>query len=487
MVQTTEYFVHPLGNAGADVVIPRPSFDTELRQIGVIKPRSTDEIASSNWFLGCETMDRDYTEYDQFREYLKPLGIHTARLQSGWAKTERIPGEYDWAWIDHIVDDLCAKGLKPWIEVAYGNPVYPGAGGWNLGAGMPRSEEGVAAYSRYVEALVLRYRDRVVDWEVWNEPNFGDNKENTPEYTAEFNILTASIIKKHQPDARISALALGHINLQFVQRFFRCLSEKGACGLFDNVTYHDYCYNPDANKLHVYRFRQIVEQYAPGLKLRQGENGAPSAPNAGGALANYPWSEIAQAKWDARRMLENLGNDIECSIFSIAEMQYDSTGPIKKTNVKGLLMTTRDNRVVRPKIAYYTVQHITSIFDHTLQRLKGAEKLGTLDCTDGDCYRVNTGRSVSVYGYQQLGSDKRLYTIWRDESIPAHEYPVSKLNFTFAGSRFAEPVLVDIVSGRVFEIPAGQWERKENLDHFYEIPVWDSPVVIAEKSLLHLA
>ena len=140
--------------------------------------------------------------------------------------------------------------------------------------------------------MAARYADKVFDWEVWNEPNFGDNKVNTPEITADFNIRTARIIKEIQPGARISALALGHIDIDYVERFFQYLHGHDACGLFHNVTYHDYSYNPDGNKLAVYKMRQIVEKYAPGLILRQGENGAPSEGNAGGALADYNLSLI---------------------------------------------------------------------------------------------------------------------------------------------------------------------------------------------------
>ena len=104
------------------------------------------------------------------------------------------------------------KEDKPWLQTSYGNSIYPGAGGSNLGADMPLSEEGQAAYERWVTALVARYADKVWDWEVWNEPNFGDNKVNTPEITAHFNIRTATIIKAIQPDARISALAMGHLS-----------------------------------------------------------------------------------------------------------------------------------------------------------------------------------------------------------------------------------------------------------------------------------
>ncbi len=454
------------------------------RQMGKIAARNAAEIKDSNWFLGCETLDRDYADYDQYKEYLCPLGIKTLRLQGGWAKTEKARGIYDWQWLDHIIEDAVGRGLRPWLQTGYGNPIYPGAGGENLGAGMPLSEAGLAAYERWVEQMVARYADKVFEWEVWNEPNFGDNKVNTPEITADFNIRTARIIKRIQPEARISALALGHMDIDYVERFFRYLKGQNACGLFHNVTYHDYAYNPDGNKLAVYKLRQVVEKYAPGLILRQGENGAPSEGNAGGALADYDWTETSQAKWDVRRMLENLGNDIQCSIFSIAEMQYKGNGPIQKKNVKGLLRTNAQNQVTGCKQAYYAVQNVTAVFDDSLERIRNASYTNNLTEDDGNRYWISTDRSIAVYGYQHKESKKRIYTIWRDDSIPEDESKVTFSDFAFGKSGFEDPVLVDVLTGGVYEIPADQKGREGTIDRFRKIPVYDSPVLIAERSLI---
>lgn len=464
----------------------RQIFSKKLPYLGQVKPRSTDEIESSNWLLGCECLDRDYTDYDQYKEYLVPLGIKILRFQGGWAKTEKVKGVYDWAWMDHIVDDAVSRGLRPWIQTGYGNTLYPGGGGDNLGAGMPLSPEGRAGYEAWVKAMVHRYCDRVKDWEVWNEPNFGDNKINTPEITAEFNIRTAEIIKSIQPGANISCLSLGHIDVEYVERFFRYLHDRNACGLFRDVTYHDYVYNPDSNKLKVYQMRQIVNKYAPGMILRQGENGAPSEPYAGGALWNYEWSELSQSKWYLRRMLENLGADIECSVFSIAEIQYDTRGPITKTNTKGLLKTNKNREVIRTKMAYHAVQHVTSIFDNSLERLKDAAFRHNLDQQDGDRITFNSDRSISVFDYRHKQTGARAYTIWRDEAIPDNDCRMTEQEFGFGGSHFTEPVLVDLVTGSVFALGEENWCRDGNIDRFQGIPVWDAPVVIAEKSLLKL-
>ena len=180
--------------------------DPGLKQIGTIRPRSADEISGSNWTLGCETLDRDFADYQQYKEYLVPLGIKTIRLQGGWAKTEKVKGVYDFTWLDTIIDDARGRGLNILLETDYGNPIYEGGGGWDLAGGFPTSEEALAAWDRWVEAMATRYKGKVRDWAMWNEPDI--NKQHKPEDIAAFNIRTAEIIKRVIPDARIAGLSL---------------------------------------------------------------------------------------------------------------------------------------------------------------------------------------------------------------------------------------------------------------------------------------
>ncbi|MBQ9456268.1 MAG: beta-galactosidase, partial [Thermoguttaceae bacterium] len=136
--------------------------------LGTVRPKSAPEItAGQNWTLGCETLDRDYIFWETYKEYVAPLGIRRIRLQAGWAKTEKEKGVYDFAWLDAVIDDAIARGLEIWLETDYGNPIYPGGGDWDLGAGFPVSEEGLAAWDRGVEALATRYQGKVRDLAMW--------------------------------------------------------------------------------------------------------------------------------------------------------------------------------------------------------------------------------------------------------------------------------------------------------------------------------
>jgi alpha-galactosidase len=480
-----ELFEICVNNSGPSDRVP-VEVNFPLTNIGFLKPRSTNEIEASNWMIGCETLDRDFADYDQYKEYLVPLGIKMLRMQAGWAKTEKIKGVYDFTWLDRIIDDAAGRGLKPWLQTSYGNTIYAGGGGANLGDGIPVSKEALEAWDKWVIALVTRYKDKVKDWEIWNEPNFGDNTLNTPEMTAGFNIRTAEIIKSIQNDARISGLSMGHISIDYAGKFFKYITDRGKMGLFDNMTYHDYFYNPDANYKRVEEFRSVLWRYAPGMKIRQGENGAPSEGGAGrGALWDYNWSEQTQAKWDTRRMLGNLGHDIECSIFGIIEMAYNS-GPINRMNYKGILKSDSMMRVVRPKIAYYAIQNVTSVFDNSLERINNLEFTHNIAAAGPDEHKYShtTDRSLAVYGYCNKVSKKQAYSIWLDESIPSDSNNATLQTFVFSNGNFDNPVFVDIVSGRVYEIPSSDWSKKGVTYSFKNIPVYDAPILIIDKSLV---
>jgi hypothetical protein len=341
-----------------------------------------------------------------------------------------------------------------------------------------------------VEALVQRYKNKVKDWEIWNEPNFGDNEINLPEKVAELNIRTAEIIKRIQPSATISGLAMGHIDLAYADAFFKVIHQKGKIHLFDNMTYHDYVYNPDSNYGHVAELRRVLDKYSTTVKLRQGENGSPSMPGFGrGALGDWDWNELMQAKWNTRRMLGDLGHDIECSILGIVDMNYPKTGPIIRLNVKGLIESDSTKRAVRPKMVYYAMQHVTSVFDNNLQRIKSLQSTFNAKQTPkaGEVrYNKSTDRSLAVYGYEHRATKKQLFAIWVDEYIPTNSNSTRDIGFTILNGNFSEPVYVDILTGGVYGIPASDWSREGSTYIFKKVPVYDAPVLIADKSLIPL-
>ena len=112
------------------------TYSTRLPETGKLVTKPADGSGDSRWSIGCETLDRDYAD---FRKYVGPLGVGYARIQSGWAKCEQEKGKYDFAWLDEIVDGLNSQGVRPWMCLCYGNPLY--GADRNLGSGIFTTDE----------------------------------------------------------------------------------------------------------------------------------------------------------------------------------------------------------------------------------------------------------------------------------------------------------------------------------------------------------
>jgi hypothetical protein len=437
-----------------------------LKRVGTIRPRSADEIAGSNWTLGCEVLDRDFAIWDEYKDYIVPLGIKTIRLQGGWAKTEKVPGMYDFAWLDRYIDEARARGLNVLLETGYGNPAYKGGGGFDLAGGFPTSEEGLAAWDRWVEAMALRYKGKVRDWAMWNEPDI--NKQHKPADIAAFNIRTAEIVLRVIPDARIAGLSLASSSPKLLEQCLQALAEKGKVDLFHWFIYHGYEFNPDSSYPKVEALKDTLAKYSSKARMRQGENGCPSETATRFALSNHPWTEYSQAKWDLRRMLGDLGHDVESAVFTICD--FNHTG--REINRKGLLHATADKKVDGIKLAYYSVQNAVSVFDDTLERVTAPAASVMYD------------KATACFAYRNKATGQPLVVLWDSSGTPDDAFTTRPAQVTVKGLAFKEPVWVDLVSGRIYEWPADRIVKAGEFTVFKDVPLYDAPVLIAEKALV---
>lgn len=442
----------------------------DLERIGTLKTRSTAEIKSSRITVGCETLDRDLAVWDNYKEYLAPLGAKKIRLQAGWAKCEKVKGEYDWQWLDEIIDYAVANDMEPWLQPSYGNPIYEGGGGKGLLNSLMTSEEAYEAWDKWVAALVNRYQDRVTEWEIWNEPDH-PMQEISPETTAELNIRTAEIIKSIQPEAEIAGLAFAsNSDKEYLDRFLKVISDQGKLDLFHWISYHSYTMRPEDaySEKRVFGLREVIDKYDSTILLRQGENGAPSTYIPSFALSEYYWTEYTQAKYNMRRLLGDLGNDIETSVFTIIDIYYK---PV--LNTKGLIQSDITMAAVRPKVAYYAVQNLTSIFDDELVLQPEA------------AFQTKSEFEMSVYTYFHQEKKTPLIAIWLDGEEVTNSFETKTVEISFPELQFTEPVWVDLMTGKVFEIDSANWSKTDSGTQF-QIPLYDSPVLIAERSSITL-
>ena len=431
-----------------------------------IVARDARDIQSSNWSVGAEMMDRDFTVYKHWKDYLGKLGMKKARIQSGWAKTEKEKGVYSWEWLDEIIYDMAAQHVEPWVNLCYGNPIYVDGGGTLLNAYLPSSKESIEAWQNYVRATVERYADYVTDWEIWNEPNY---KVSVEDY-ADFLILTSAVIREVSPKANIIGFATGSdVGSVYIDKVLSILKEKGKLDAIDEVSHHRHIPIPEDRKAEE-ELEEVMKKYGDRIRIRQGESGCPSEFSTQFALKNYPWTEFSQSKHILRRLLTDLGHDKPSCCFTI----MDAKDVPKGWNRKGLLKSKEDMTVEYPKQAYYAIQHLTALFDDTIERDKDFMYLAE---APDNCI-------LSVYGYYKIENKTSVITLWQQGNIPTEDNSYISCDLILHQGKFNKPVYINMISGCVFEIPGKDWSEKDGKYHFKNVPIYDYPVVIADISFV---
>ena len=450
------------------------SLKVDMELMGTLRPMSVSEISASRWTLDCAGMDREHVDWRAVRGYVPPLGIGRIRQQAGWARCEKDPGMYDFAWLDQSILDAKRMGIDTWVELSYGNPAYEGGGGRQLNAGFPTSETALEAWDNWVRAIAEHYKGVVRDWCVWNEPD-GKSSGNTIEEATDFAVRTAEILRSVIPDATISAFALTHANPSWVEPFVKELNKRGKTHLFNKIAYHHYKINPDDGYEEVEECRRIIAKYAPSLSLFEGEGGTQSEWCLNGALSRRHWTELTQAKYDLRRSLGDLGHGDETEVFHICDLEYRAVKHHWGLVRYGLLKTTGQAegfRVLKVKTAYYAIQNAVSVFNDALE-----------------CLASNTTSTISgvdravIYDWKDRATGTPVTVFWDASAMPSDENVTSPATVTVKGPSVDNPVWVDLLTGDIYAIDK-TCIRKDRNGTVYSVPVYDSPVFITSMDIL---
>ena len=346
-----------------------------LIKTGRVAVKTAREIGPSRLGIGFEKLDRKTFEPENAYDLVAQMGVHYVRLQSGWQRTERQKGVYDFSWLDGIVDSFIARGQEPWIDFCYGNDLYSESAKEYFGAvGIPPifTEEEKAAWIRYVEATVRHFRGRVTWYEIWNEPDgvwCWKHGSDAREY-ADFAVATAEAIHRADPGAKAIAGVLCTVNLPY----FKIMFDRGVAQAADAVSFHRY-HADEMNALNEIRaLRALVDRYNPKLQIIQGESGTQSDSRGAGALRGGAWTELKQAKYTLRHRLLDLSSEVTfTSQFTAVDMIEALNGKVgDKASYQdfgyfGLLHADFDGDGIAcgtysPKLSYRAMQHLASLF-----------------------------------------------------------------------------------------------------------------------------
>ena len=453
-----------------------------LQPIGFVKePRAG---AGGRLGIGLEKLDRALYDPMPALDLLAGTGVRYVRLQSGWQRTERQKGVYDFTWMDPIVKGLCDRGMEPWIDLCYGNELYTPEAARHFGAvGCPPIDtpEEKEAWCSYVQALVRRYESCVHVYEIWNEPDGqwcwkrGVNAEAYARFAAD----TADAVHEVCPDALTVAGVTSSVNLPF----FRAMLDAGLAEHADALCYHRY----NANELTAFQeycaLRALADRYRPGMPLVQGESGTQSRAGGAGALHEGAWDEQKQMKYLLRHRLIDLATDAALiSHFSALDMPEALNGdPNEKRSwldygYFGVLSATfgpdglADGRYA-PKPSYRALQVLCALFGEgvrpeTLPVVREALASPSVFGRDADDSRILT------YGNANKGGEALAY--WMACDLMRETYD-GTISFRLAGEN--RPIrLIRLSDGAVFEIPEAQRRTDAGLvTELVNLPLGDVP------------
>lgn len=446
--------------------------------LGKLKPRPSKSISGSHFSIGFETLDRQMFDPERTYGHLAQLGVKWARCQTGWARTEKIKGEYDFAWLDTVVDSLLKIGIQPWFNLGYGNRLYTPLAPHESAVGWAplNSPEAKEAWLKYVDNITAHYRDRVQAWEIWNEPQgpgfWQPGKGNADDYVGLVK-MTAPVIRRNVPRSTIIGGVVTGFPTVLVY-LERCM-EAGMGDFVDKVSFHPYRARPEENyAADVRAMRGIMSRYKPGMPLWQGENGAPSVGHGTGALSDMEWTEATQAKWLLRRLLSDLSQDIEVTSYfhtvDLANYVWTS-GQSGQTNPKGVLRSSD----YTPKPSYYAFQNLCALFDDDTKR---ADYLMRFD------RGAPIFEEASIQSASFIRKGRPIYVYWYPSDLQK-DYAARQVRacvWSGNAAKLENPVIVDLMSGQITQ--PNKPSQSGGLWYFEASALRDYPVLITDSALV---
>jgi hypothetical protein len=179
-------------------------------------------------------------------------GVRWVRAnQFAWRMVEPRPGQFDFSAADATVDAADRMGMQT-FGVIHQSPVWAARHGR---ASDPPKD--FAAWGRYIETVVRRYRDRVHIWEIWNEPDIDEFWTGSAEQYVTLLRTAYAAAKRADPHCLVMSAGPDGSGEDFLQRIVRL----GAADYCDLVGFHPYGNLPDGPQRRMRAVWRILNHY----------------------------------------------------------------------------------------------------------------------------------------------------------------------------------------------------------------------------------
>ncbi|HEY0000484.1 MAG TPA: cellulase family glycosylhydrolase [Actinoplanes sp.] len=217
-----------------------------------------DRSATTGIAIPGTTLLYDSSEaLDAYLDGVVAAGVQWLRFDAPWTQIETAPGVRDWSNLDRVVTRAAERGLS--IDLVLGTVAEwarPAGTDWRQGASTTEQRDGFAVFGA---AVAERYADRVVAYEVWNEPNLPGSWAPQPNAADYLQLLrqTYAAVRAADPEAVVVSGGTGGGSTGIASLlWYESLYRAGLKDVCDAVAVHPY---PDAPVLLSGEMAQALE------------------------------------------------------------------------------------------------------------------------------------------------------------------------------------------------------------------------------------
>jgi hypothetical protein len=176
-----------------------------------------------------------------------------------WPRLEPQKGQWTFTALDryvelaeqHHVDLLLPLVFSP--QWASSRPTEKA----QVGAGRAAPPVDMNEWTTYVRTVAGRYKGRIHEYEIWNEPNVTDLFSGTPDQMIALTRAAASVLKEVDPSIVVVSPSAAYNGLPWLRIFL----QKGGCKFVDVVGFHFYEATPEDVLAHASQVRSAMSQY----------------------------------------------------------------------------------------------------------------------------------------------------------------------------------------------------------------------------------
>lgn len=476
------------------------------QSLGKIIPKNSSEITSSPFGIQAGTL------VDSLVARAAEIGVKWTRLGASWSSVENEKGVYTWEETDKAFEVALKNGITPFITIGGGNTLYSKLSTYDdpklaeIYGYRPeppvKDPHAMKAFLAFTKATVERYKDKIDYWEVWNEPNHRNYWGATPDGKEYGKLLveTAKLIREIDPGCKIIGGSMAGINPEFTDDFLSVGSDK----LIDIISYHNYGAVPEKRVYAAIELWEVINKYNPDIELWQGECGYPSHSSSRDYRGRAPWGLNIQAKWLLRqsfvdtyyckatlsnyfKLVHNRGRGDKQirtnlrpidTIFGFPE-RGGSRVRTKGVNEKCLLTNPEFDR----KPAFYAYQNLCAVWKPEYKPTPVDYKVEVLD--QGIFYGIgeedDAFPSVPLVTIFSDGEGNNLLAWWLPWNMQEYLPKLAKINISLEGINFTDPVMLDPLSGEVFDIKISNTDKGSV---FEAAVLADYPFIVVERETI---